>query len=187
MVKRVQRKDMNRSDWPGLLRRETASRPFTYHGARALTRLFVIREIAKPIYVRRDFASLCIADAGYGWLQIAVEGSRVWLLAVYDAEGELVQFYFDITDGNRFDDPDNPRFDDLYLDVVLTRDGDVHVLDEDELGEALAAGYVSPEQAGAAESACRELVAYLERDAAHVMDACRRADEELMARIKTRA
>ena len=74
-----------------------------------------------------------IADAGYSWLQVALKDRYFWATVMFDDMGNFLQGYFDITAGNSFEDMDNPKFQDMYLDLVLLSDGRILVLDREEL------------------------------------------------------
>lgn len=78
----------------------------------------------------------CIMDNNYKWLEFYDYSSRIKLTAIYDENNEIIEWYFDIA---REIGKDNgiPYEDDMYLDVVVTPSGDVILLDEDELKEAL--------------------------------------------------
>ena len=131
-------KDMRRSDWSRILSRRYASRPCRFRGREGRVSLLVIEEAAEPLIVQDAGEELNIVERGYAWVQIALEGLPFWLTAMYDAQGRLIQIYFDITAGNRFDDPENPTFVDMYLDIVVNSRGELFVMDQDELDEALA-------------------------------------------------
>ena len=99
----------------------------------------MIDEVTGPLTVHYHSRDVLIADAGYSWFQAAVPGARWWLTAMFDECDRLIQIYFDITGGSRFDDPENPTFEDMYLDIVVSADGSIEVVDRDELDEACKA------------------------------------------------
>lgn len=76
-----------------------------------------------------------IMDNNYKWLEFYDYSSRIKLTAIYDDRNKIVEWYFDIA---REIGKDNgiPYEDDMYLDVVVTPEGDVILLDEDEFKEA---------------------------------------------------
>ena len=82
----------------------------------------------------------------YSWLQVAFKEQFFWATMMYDDKGEFMQGYFDITGGNSFEDMENPTFQDMYLDLVLTKDGKIQVLDQEELWEALEKKDITEEQ-----------------------------------------
>lgn len=76
-----------------------------------------------------------IVDNNYKWLEFYEYSSRVKLTAIYDENNEIVEWYFDVA---RKIGQENgiPYEDDMYLDVVVTPEGNVILLDEDELKDA---------------------------------------------------
>ena len=96
-------------------------------GRRGKESLLVIREVTGPLTVHDGGEDVLIAERDYAWVQIALEELPFWLTAMYDDRGRLIQIYFDITAGNRFDDPDDPTFVDMYLDIVVNSRGELFV------------------------------------------------------------
>ena len=80
---------------------------------------------------------------------------------MYDNNDELVEIYFDITASNHFEDLDNPYFYDLFTDIVITNDGDVHIVDEDELDKAMEEKVISSEQYNLAKYTTKKLFDYI--------------------------
>ena len=109
-------------------------------GHAALTQ---ITEVSRPYIVGGKGAEVCIADAGYNWLQYQPDNENWTLCAMYDNYGNIVEWYFDIVRENAIDEHGRPYYDDLFLDVVLTPDGRVLILDEDELQDAYERGAVT--------------------------------------------
>ena len=177
------KKDMRRSDWQRILRREYVSRDCQICGRRGKESLLVIREVTGPLTVHDGGEDVLIADTDYAWVQIALEGLPFWLTAMYDDRGRLIQIYFDITAGNRFDDPDDPTFVDMYLDIVVNSRGELFVMDQDELDEALAEGTITREEWNKADAACTYLYAYLTGNREAVTELCNRTYRELWEQL----
>lgn len=133
-------KNMKRTAWRRLAEREYAVRdaaPFGFAGRASLLR---IRRVTAPLWVAEGDGQICIAADGYCWVQVACENQPYWLTAMFDEKGRFLQIYLDICLPPRFDDPDDPVFTDLFLDVVVSSDRRLTVLDRDELEAALASG-----------------------------------------------
>ena len=175
----MNRKDMRRSDWRRILRREYVSRDCRMYGCRGKESLLVIREVSDPLVVYDAGEDALIMEKDYAWVQIALEGLPFWLTAMYDAQGRLIQIYFDITGGNRFDDPENPWFADMYLDIVVNSRGELYVLDRDELDAALAEGAITKDEWDKANAACARLYAYLQENRESVTELCGQVYREL--------
>lgn len=177
-------RDMRRSDWQRILRREYVSWDCEICGIRGKESLLVIREVTGPLTVHNAGEDVLIVDTDYAWVQIAQEGQPFWLTAMYDAQGKLIQIYFDITNGNRFDDPENPTFEDMYLDIVVNSRGELYVMDRDELDQALEEGTVTAEEWSRADAACTYLYAYLTGNREAVTALCNRVYQELWAQLE---
>ena len=77
-----------------------------------------------------------IAAPGYTWLQLLPDNNKWWLTVMYDTNNELVQYYFDIIDSAYISGDGEPRFKDLFIDIVMSADGKWRLLDENELETA---------------------------------------------------
>lgn len=87
----------------------------------------------------------CILDNDYKWLEFYDYNSKVKLTAFYDDSNRIVEWYFDIA---REIGKENglPYEDDMYLDVLVTDIGEIILLDEDELKEALDEKIITKEE-----------------------------------------
>lgn len=86
----------------------------------------------------------CILDNNCEWLEFYDYNSKIKLSALYNNKKEIIEWYFDIAReiGN---ENGCPYEDDLYLDVVVNPNGEILLLDEDELKEAFDRLEVSQE------------------------------------------
>ncbi len=173
-------RDMRRTDWTRITRRRYISRECTINGSRARESLIFLDEITAPLTVDSVGKQVKIVEKDYSWLQIAEEGAHWWLTSMFDEHGTLLQLYFDITAGNLFDNTDNPRFRDMYLDVIMNPDGDITILDADELSDALARGCITPDEYSQTRQACDELYRLLSSHTAEVLAYCKQAHARLM-------
>ena len=155
-------KNMKRTDWRRLLEKSYSVRdcaPWGYPGRESILR---IHKVSQPLWVKEGYGRICIANAGHSWVQVACQGQPYWLTAMFDGQDRFLQIYFDIARPPCFDDPDDPTFEDLYLDVVLTSGLDIAVLDREELDEALKSGEIHRETYDFALAACEKLLLWLE-------------------------
>lgn len=133
-------KTVSRKGWPRIL----SGREFiSGRGASdfdGILALFYLERVDAPLVKTMGGHPIIIADNDYYWMQFGPRGQNYWLTAMFNRKREIVQWYFDITLKNDLDCREGPKFYDLYLDVVVTRDGRCYMLDEDELLEAYQAG-----------------------------------------------
>ena len=104
--------------------------------------LFRMNSVQEPLYVRDGGNMICIADSGYSWLHQIPRHGRHVITAMFDAAGEIVQYYIDICSGTGVGNDLVPWFDDLYLDVIVQPSGEFELVDADDLQEALSAGVI---------------------------------------------
>ncbi len=95
--------------------------------------LVKFNKMYKPFLIGNT--NLCMANDNYKWLEFYDYNKKFRLTAMYNEKNEIIEWYFDIA---RKIGKENgiPYQDDLYLDVVLTSDGNIILLDEDELKAA---------------------------------------------------
>lgn len=172
-------KNMKRTDWRRLLEKSYAVRdcaPWGYPGRESILR---IHKVSQPLWVKEGYGRICIADAGHSWVQVACQGQPYWLTAMFDGQDRFLQIYFDIARPPCFDDPDDPTFEDLYLDVVLTSGLDIAVLDREELDEALKTGEIDRETCDFALAACEKLLLWLEEHKQEMVEYVTRVYREM--------
>ena len=178
----MDRRDLRRSDWRRITRRRYVCRPCARDGIEGVAALIAIDAVSEPLTVDDGHGGrVVIADAGYTWLQFAPKDRFFWLTVMFDPDGRLVQMYFDITAGAEFGDPENPTFEDMYLDIVVSASGETRLLDADELDAALARGAIDRPAYDAANAHGRALWDWLRDNRMALMDECRRERERLIA------
>ncbi|MEN1935482.1 DUF402 domain-containing protein [Paenibacillus sp. 102] len=103
-------------------------------------------KVKEPSFKEYNDRELCIVNDGYTWVQYFINDKNFAITAMLNERMELVQYYIDVAEKYKIDERGMPYFDDLYLDVVLLPNGDVYLLDEDELETAYMDGDISKEE-----------------------------------------
>ena len=163
-------KNMKRTDWRRLLEKSYAVRDCAPWGQPGRESILRIHKVSQPLWVKEGYGRICIADAGHSWVQVGCHDQPYWLTAMFDRKDRFLQIYFDIARPPCFDDPDDPTFEDLYLDVVLTSKLELAVLDREELDEALKTGEIDRETYDFALAACEKLLVWLEENKQELVD-----------------
>ncbi|MBQ0126139.1 MAG: DUF402 domain-containing protein, partial [Clostridiales bacterium] len=112
-------------------------------GVCGLIHIIKVREPLVRTY--SDGVPVAIMRDDCHWIQFAPENENFWITAMLDGDGSFVHAYFDMTDFNVINGVDS-WFCDMYLDVVIKKNGEVFVLDEDELEDALSSSDITHEQ-----------------------------------------
>ncbi|WP_026591269.1 DUF402 domain-containing protein [Bacillus sp. UNC437CL72CviS29] len=123
-----------------------------------------IQKVKEPSYKKYNDRELCIVDAGYTWVQYFINNKNFAITAMLNEKRELVQYYIDVAKEYKIDERGMPYFDDLYLDVVLLPNGDIYLLDEDELEEAYRDGDISKEEYNESVDTAKWLIEVIEKE-----------------------
>ena len=123
--------------------------------------------IEKPDEVATKSGTLCIADKGYQWLELAPKHGNYVLTAMFH-EDRLFQHYIDITLKNEVTEDGNAVFYDLFLDVVLDENGKCDVIDTEELDQALSTGVINKADYALAKSTAEGVVDFYRRNLSEI-------------------
>lgn len=105
-----------------------------------------VKKIESPIITKRDEKNITILDNDYIYIQILPINKNYSLTMTYDNNGNFIEWYFDITSSNFLDERGMPFYEDMYLDIVLTKAKKTYILDKEELDEALQRKEITSEQ-----------------------------------------
>jgi predicted RNA-binding protein associated with RNAse of E/G family len=105
--------------------------------------LLSLDEVTEPLWVGLTGRQVCIADAGYSWLQHFPTGARHTLTTMFDPQGCIVEWYVDICRRLGLDERGVPWYEDLYLDILISPEWEVEVIDADDLESAWRQGLVT--------------------------------------------
>ena len=103
-----------------------------------------LKGLEEPFVVESGDRKVCIADEGYKWIEVYEDGAKFALTIMYDEKDNLIEWYFDIAREVGLQDG-IPYEDDLYLDYVIEPNGKEHILDEEELLNALNNNIITKE------------------------------------------
>jgi len=88
----------------------------------------------------------CLIDSGYTIVEILPKNENYLMRIFLNENKEVLQCYFDISMENGLDkDSLIPYYDDLYLDITY-HNGEIELLDYNELVEALQNGEITKEE-----------------------------------------
>lgn len=165
----VKRKSAERVTWRRIAERRFSVLQFDDDEFSGTVTLLQILAVHEPLWMPLSGQPICIADAGYGWLQHFPARANHTVTTMFDASGQVVQWYIDICKAHGSDERGIPWYDDLYLDVALAPGGAPEVLDADELDAALMAGSITPDDWALAWREARHVLAMLEQGPLPIM------------------
>ena len=179
----LERKVMSRSNWPRVIDREYVHMMGNEYDFNGAIGLIYLKNVTEPATKTYDKTRVTIIDSGYYWLQIAPKGENFWLTVMYNQLGEIVQFYYDITDCNTILENGESWFYDLYLDIVMLPDGRLFLLDEDEICRALDKKDITKDQYDKAYLTANEIIKKLDGNIGDLTDTCNHYFEILKRKI----
>lgn len=135
----LKRKYGDRSDWKRVVKRQYIQTFLNTEEFKRYVTLLKVLKVTEPLTVYYHEKSVCIVDDGYVWLQHFPIEERYSLTSMFDAQGEIVQWYIDVC--HKIGIENNiPWMEDLFLDIVVLPIGEVIHKDVNELEEALSKG-----------------------------------------------
>ena len=91
-----------------------------------------LKNIDEPLIVNNGLYDFCIIKNDYEWYQLFSLDKNYVLTIMIDDNKNVIQWYFDISYKIGLDNG-VPYEDDMYLDMIITKEGNLLQLDEDEL------------------------------------------------------
>lgn len=140
----LKRRYGNRSEWKRVTDREYVQSFIDTEIFKGYVTLLKINKVTAPLYVEYGDEKICIVDDDFIWVQHFPIGKQHSLTTMFNAKGKIVQWYIDICHKTGVEN-NIPWLDDLFLDIVILPKGDMILLDEDELEEALITGTITEE------------------------------------------
>lgn len=137
----LKRKFGDRSDWKRILKKKYAQSYVDRKEFKGYITLLHTIKVSEPLFVNYGERKVCIVNDGFMWLQQFPLEKNHSVTTMFDANGEIVQWYIDICLQNGIEN-NIPWMDDLFLDIVLLPTGEMIVKDADELDDALAKGII---------------------------------------------
>jgi len=146
------------------------------NGLKGYAALIKVHECHRPLMVGEAGAEVWITYDGYAELCYLPDGENWQVYTLYDDSGRVIEWYFDITRVNALDENGDPYCDDMYLDAALMPGGQIKILDEDELRDALERGEITQDEYETAYRVLNELIenkiigeAYMEKLCAYLL------------------
>ena len=137
----LERKYGDRSDWKRVIKREYKQRFLETDDFKGYITLLNVQQVSAPLFVQYAGKRICIVDDGYSWLQHFPCEKHYSLTTMFNYKGDVVQWYIDICFETGIE-KNRPWLDDLFLDIVVLPSGEIILIDEDELEDALADGVI---------------------------------------------
>ena len=120
--------------------------------------LIKVDRVKQKLTVDYEQSEVCLLDDGYKCLMFLPDNEKWCVSAVYNTSDKIVEWYFDMTKENSIDDKGNPFYDDLYLDIAVSPDFKIVILDEDELEAAFESKIITKVDYDMAYNTCNKII-----------------------------
>ncbi len=151
-------KSLNRVEMSRIIKKTIKTMEVSKNEFNGFISLLTFDEISSPLFVMNPTGKICIADTNYKWLQFAPKNANWWLTVMYNEKNQLIESYFDITKENVFDD--NPYFIDMKLDVIIQKNSNPIIVDQEELNVALAQNIITKNEYNLAFKVANQIIDY---------------------------
>ena len=154
----MDRKFVNRPNWKRVLERRFKSTYIENDDFVGYVSVIYIDKVREPLVKEISGRSISLVDDKYIWLQHLPKNDNFSLTTMFDSQGKIVQWYFDITRRNGIDENNIPFFDDIYLDVVVLPTSEIILMDEEELHDALESKVITKDEYDLAYKKANEII-----------------------------
>lgn len=157
-MSQMKRKYANLPNWPRIRHKRFGITYFNDEDFKGYATIVYLDKVTRPLKIKLEDRELCLVDDGYIWTQHFPKHAKHALTTMFNREREVVEWYFDICLGNKMSYNGIPYYDDLFLDVVVLPTGEIDLLDEDELKQALQNEFITKGQYDMAYAEAYELM-----------------------------
>lgn len=144
-------------NWKRVLEKEYKNKYFDNEDFKGNISLLKAVKVKEKLMVGEN--NLVVLDDGYKWLELYPEDNKNIAVSVcLSDKDEILEWYFDIAKDTKLTEKGIPYIDDLYLDVIMSKDGKIKMVDEDELQEALDTNDITKEDYNLAYTVANSLI-----------------------------
>ena len=157
----MKRKYADYPGWERVLEKEYKNKYFNNDDFKGNVSLLTAVKVKEKLVVGDD--NIVILDDGFKWLEMYPENNKNIAISIcINAKNEIMEWYFDIAKDSSVTEEGVPYIDDLYLDVILSPDGEIRIIDQDELQDALDNKDITKEDFELAYTVAYELIKKLD-------------------------
>ncbi|RKN84107.1 DUF402 domain-containing protein [Paenibacillus ginsengarvi] len=133
----------DRTEWGRIARKQFTVVPVKTIGFSGTVTLVELQKVNEPLYSVYETERICIADDGYKWLQLFPEYAHYTVTAMYDDTNRSVQRVISICKCQGVTESGVPWYEDLYLSLVVLPGGELYVMYQERLEEAVRSGQLT--------------------------------------------
>lgn len=153
----MKRKTLSYDNWKNVISKTFFGRHVDTDFLKGYVGILQIHEAAEEQFWTFNGKDIPICANGMKWFYILPQDDFYCITATMNEKDEILLWYIDMIADQGTEKNGNPYFDDLYLDLVVSPNGDICEYDMDELEEALRTDGITQSQYDLAVSTSRKL------------------------------
>lgn len=157
----MKRKYADRPNWKRVLSRRMLIEAVSSDVFLGHVVMIGIDKVREPLLVDLFGRKQCVVNNGYSWMTLFPHNESYVMTAMFDEQNRIVQWYIDICRAKGFTQTGVPWYDDLYLDIIISRQREIGLIDQDDLQHALEQKIISKEDYDYAYKEADKLLAQL--------------------------
>lgn len=182
----MKRKYADRPNWKRVLSRKMIIENIESEHFKGQAVLIQIDKVREPLYVDLCGTQQCVVDNGYSWMTLFSQNKNYVITVMFNQQGQVVQWYIDICGGQGYTKDGIPWYDDLYLDIIISSDFKVELIDQDDLQYALEQGIITKQQADFAYTQANELLSLIKDNRFPILKASLQLYEAMLKKLENR-
>lgn len=164
----MKRKYADYPNWERVIEKQYKNRYFNNDDFKGYISLLTAVKVKEKLTVPNT--NLVICDDGFKWLEIYPENNKNIAVSVcINNKNEFLEWYFDIAKDTSLTKEGVPYIDDLYLDIIFTPSGEIKLIDQEELQEALDKQVITQEDFDLAYKVANNLIKQLEGNLSNII------------------
>lgn len=180
----MKRKFADRPNWKRVLSRTMVLQELNNEDYTGYAVLIYIDKVRDALWVELGGKKQCVVDNGYCWLTLFQQGESYVVTAMFNDKGEIVQWYIDICKATGFTDKGVPWYDDLYLDIIISSDYSIALIDEDDLALALKQNVIKQEDFDYAYAQADRLLKLLRQNKFNLLEYSKKIYQDMIWKIQ---
>ena len=165
----MKRKYADYPNWKKVLKKEYKNRYFNNDDFKGNVSLLTAVKVKERLI--NSETNVVTIDDGFKWLEFYPEDNKNIAASVcINNKNEILEWYFDIAKDSSLTDEGVPYIEDLYLDVILTPNGEIKLIDQEELQEALDEKIIVQEEFDLAYKVANNLMNQLQGKLDNIID-----------------
>lgn len=143
----MKRKFADFPKWKNVLEKKYINYYFDNEDFKGNISMLTAIKVSEKITANRSGKEVVIFDKDFKWLEFYPETNKnIAMIVAFNDKEEIVDWFFDVAENSDISEDGIPYTDDLYLDIILDNSGNLQLVDEDELKEALDNNVITKEQ-----------------------------------------